>query len=57
MYENKEKKRDIIVQTTLPLNFEEPKDEIKEKIKKVNILELTPLQALNILNELKESIK
>jgi len=57
VYENKEKKRDIIVQTTLPLNFEEPKDELKEKLKKVNILELTPLQALNLLNELKESIK
>jgi len=57
VYENKEKKRDIIVQTTLPLNFEEPKDELKEKIKKINILELTPLQALNLLNELKESIK
>ena len=57
IYENKEKKRDIVVQTTLPLNFEEPKDELKEKLKKVNILELTPLQALNLLNELKESIK
>ena len=57
VYENKEKKRDIIVQTTLPLNFDEPKDELKEKIKKINILELTPLQALNLLNELKESIK
>ena len=57
VYENKEKKRDIVVQTTLPLNFEEPKDELKEKLKKINILELTPLQALNLLNELKESIK
>jgi len=57
VYENKEKKRDIIVQTTLPLNFDEPKDELKEKLKKINILELNPLQALNILNELKESIK
>jgi len=57
IYENKEKKRDIVVQTTLPLNFEETKDELKEKLKKINILELTPLQALNLLNELKESIK
>ena len=57
IYENKEKKRDIVIQTTLPLNFEEPKDEIKERLKKTNILELTPLQALNLLNELKESIK
>ena len=29
IYENKEKKRDITIQTTLPLNFEEPKDELK----------------------------
>lgn len=57
VYENKEKKRDITIQTTLPLNFESPKDELKEKIKNINILELTPLQALNVLNELKEQIK
>ena len=57
IYENKEKKRDITIQTTLPLNFEESKDELKEKLKSINILELTPLEALNKLNELKESIK
>ena len=57
VYENKEKKRDIIVQTTLPLNFNSDSDELKEKIKSINILELTPLEALNKLNELKESIK
>ena len=57
IYENKEKKRDITIQTTLPLNFEEPKDELKEKLKSINILELTPLEALNKLNEHKESIK
>ena len=57
IYENKEKKRDITIQTTLPLNFEEQKDELKEKLKSINILELTPLEALNKLNELKESIK
>ncbi len=57
IYENKEKKRDITIQTTLPLNFEEPKDELREKLKSINILELTPLEALNKLNELKESIK
>ena len=35
----------------------ELKDELKEKLKSINILELTPLEALNKLNELKESIK
>jgi len=57
VYENKENKRDITIQTTLPLCYDAPKDELKEKLKEINILELTPLQALNLLNELKESIK
>ena len=57
VYENKEKKRDIVIQTSLPLDFNNDKDELKEKIKNINILELTPIQALNMLNELKESIK
>ncbi len=57
VYENKEKKRDIVIQTTLPLDFNNDKNELKEKIKNINILELTPIQALNMLNELKESIK
>ena len=57
IYENKEKKRDIKVQTSLPLNFDNPKSEVEEILKKTNILELTPLMALNLLNELKEKIK
>ena len=57
VYENKEKKRDIIIQTTLPLNLNEQSNEIEEEIKKLNILELTPIEAINILYELKNKIK
>ena len=32
--------------------FEEPKNEIQERIKQININQLTPIEALNILNEL-----
>ena len=57
VYENKEKKRDIVIQTTLPLNFNEEKNEIEEEIKKLNVLELTPMDAINILYELKKKTK
>ncbi len=57
VYENKEKKRDIVIQTSLPLDFDKKKNDLEEKIKGINILNLTPLEALNKLNELKESIK
>ena len=57
VYENKEKKRDIVIQTSLPLDFDKKKNDLEEKIKGINILNITPLEALNKLNELKESIK
>ena len=57
IYENKEKKRDIVIQTTLPLDFENNHSEIEEKIKELNVLELTPIDAINILYELKNKIK
>ena len=57
VYENKEKKRDIVIQTTLPLDFENNHSEIEEKIKELNVLELTPIDAINILYELKNKIK
>ena len=56
-YENKEKKRDIIIQETL--NFEEPKiekSEIEKELKELDILNLTPIDALNVLYKLKEKI-
>ncbi len=57
VYENKEKKRDIIIQTTLPLEFKDEKNEIEEKIKELNVLEITPMDAINILYELKKMSK
>ncbi len=57
IYENKEKKRDVIVQESLI--FEEPKkeSEIENEIKKIDVLNLTPLEAMNILYKLKEKIE
>ena len=57
IYEKKEKDRDIVIQTTLPLNFNNDKNEIEEYIKNLNVLELTPIQAINTLYELKNKIK
>ena len=57
VYEHKEINRDTIVQTTLPLNFQEEKNEIEEHIKNLNILEMTPIEAINTLYELKNKIK
>ena len=57
VYEKKEKDRDIVIQTTLPLNFNEEKNEIEEYLKNLNVLELTPIQAINTLYELKNKIR
>lgn len=57
VYEKKEKDRDIVIQTTLPLDFHEEKNEIEEYIKNLNVLELTPMNAINILYELKNKLK
>lgn len=59
IYENKEKKRDIKIQEALPIDelIEEKKNEIEEEIKKINPLEITPIEAMNILYRLKEKVK
>ncbi|MGM9875930.1 MAG: DNA mismatch repair protein MutS [Bacilli bacterium] len=57
IYENKEKKTDTIIQTTLPLNFEEKKSEVEEEVKNIDILNITPIEAINFLSKLKEKIK
>ena len=57
VYEGKEKKRDIKVQESLPLDDLIPqKSIIEEKLEKINPLETTPLEALNILYELKKDL-
>ena len=57
VYEKKEVKRDTKIQTTLPLNFESKENIVEEKLKKINILEITPMEAINLLYDLKNNIK
>ncbi len=56
-YETKENKKTSSVQIALPLNFEEKKSVIEEELKKIDILNITPIEAINILSKLKEKIK
>ena len=60
IYEAKEKKRDIKIQETLPLDeviVKEKESKVEEELKNINPLEITPLEALNILYKLKEEVK
>ncbi len=59
VYESKEKKRDIKIQESLPLDLVMPKEEsvIEKKIKEIDPVNITPMEALNILYELKNDIK
>ena len=58
VYENKEKNRDKIIQESFNFDFEEKEDDetIKE-IKELDILKLTPMDAINFLYEIKEKIE
>ena len=56
VYEKKENDRDIVIQTTLPLSFKKEDNEIENYIKELNILEITPIDAINILNDLKMKV-
>ena len=58
IYENTERKRDIKIQEELPIEDLIPKKSIvEEEIEKINPLEITPMEALNILYKLKEEVK
>jgi len=59
VYEKKEKKRDIKIQESLPLDLVMPKEEsnIEKKIKEIDPMNITPMEALNIICELKKDIK
>ena len=56
VYEKKENDRDIVIHTTLPLSFKKEDNEIENYIKELNILEITPIDAINILNDLKMKV-
>ncbi len=58
VYENKERKRDILVQEALPIDdLIVKKSVVEEELEKLNPLEITPMEALNIIYNLKEKIK
>lgn len=60
IYEAKENKRDIKVQESLPLDeiiVKEKESKVEEELRQINPLEITPLEALNILYKLKEEVK
>ena len=58
VYENKEKKRDIKIQESLPIDDLIPtKSKIEETLEKINPLEISPMEALTILYQLKEEMK
>jgi len=58
VYEKKEKKRDLKIQESLPLD-ELMKEEsmVEKKLKEIDPMTITPIDALNILYELKKEIK
>lgn len=53
VYEQKEKNRDIVIQTTIPMDFDTHESIVEKTIKELNILEITPIEAMNILYDLK----
>ena len=59
IYENKEIKRDTKIQESLPIDelLENKESVIEKEIKKINVLDITPMDAMNILYNLKEKIK
>ena len=55
-YENKTPKKETYKQTSFDLDFNK-ESKVEEEIKKINPLEITPIEALNILNNLKKEIE
>ena len=44
------------MQTQLALDFSN-KSEVEEELKKIDVLNLTPIEAINVLYELKDKVK
>lgn len=63
IYENSNKKKEVFTQTSLfelteeEVNENEKVNEIEEEIKRINPLEMTPMDSLNFLYELKKKVK
>ena len=58
VYENKERKRDIKIQESLQLDdLVQKESPVEEELKKIDPMNTTPMDALNILYKLKEMVK
>lgn len=58
IYESKEQKRDIKIQEALPLDeLIEKESAVEKELKELDILKLTPIDALNILYKMQEELK
>ena len=58
IYEAKEKNRDIKIQEALPLDeLMKEKSKVEEELEKINPLEMTPMDAINKIYELKNLMK
>ncbi len=57
VYESKEQKRDIKIQESLPLEFDLEESKVEKRIKEIDPINMTPMEALNLLFELKKDIK
>ena len=56
-YEQKSSKEVKTYNEQLEFNFNETNNELKDKIKEIDVLKITPLEAINILYELQEMAK
>ena len=56
-YEKNSNKKVISKNEQISFDLKEEKNEIEEKLKKINPLEMTPIDAMNVLYELKQMIK
>ena len=58
IYENKEKKRDIKIQESLPLDeLMKEESNVEKKLKEIDPINMTPIEALTFLYELKKDVK
>ena len=55
VFEKKETKKEIKIQESLPIDEVIEKSKIEQKLEKIDLLNITPIEALNILYDLKNS--
>ena len=54
VYEKNEGKREVYTQTSLFLDFDDKESKLEKRLKEIDPLQITPLEALNLLASLKE---